>query len=73
LITAAEVGQFTEYESLRSDVKAVDILASYIHADEFHICSCVDVLIEDMPEQKALIAVRSEICCIKTGVIKHSS
>ena len=41
----------------------------YIDADEFHVRSYVDVKIENLPTQKALIDGGSEICCIRSELI----
>ena len=43
----------------------------YIDAEEFHVHSYVDVSIESLPVQKALIDGGSEICCVNSDLIKH--
>ena len=54
-----------------SNAETVDMKALYIDADEFHVRSYVDVLIEDLPVQKALIDGGSEVCCIKADLVRH--
>jgi len=49
----------------------VDQGTPYIDADEFHIRSYVDVDIEGLPKQKALIDGGAEICCINDILISH--
>jgi hypothetical protein len=48
-----------------------DLKPSFIDADEFHVRSYIDVTIEGLPVQKALIDGGSEICCINSEVIRH--
>ena len=45
--------------------------SQYIDADEFHVRSYVDVKIEGLPQQTALIDGGSEICCINETLIQH--
>jgi hypothetical protein len=54
-----------------TDVGCDDLKPSFIDADEFHVRSYIDVTIEGLPVQKALIDGGSEICCINSEVIRH--
>jgi hypothetical protein len=52
-------------KSVGSDDECVDTHQSFINADEFHVRSYIDIIIESLPDQKALIDGGSEICCIE--------
>ena len=43
----------------------------YIDADEFHVRSYVDIKIEGLPQQTALIDGGSEVCCINETLVQH--
>ena len=43
----------------------------YIDADEFHVRSYVNIRIDGLTDQKALIDGGSEICCINSNLIEH--
>jgi hypothetical protein len=58
-------------ENARADTEFVDSRPSFIDADEFHLRSYIELSIECLPVQKALIDGGSEICCINSDVIKH--
>ena len=49
----------------------IDIIQPYIDADEFHERSYVDVIIDKLPNQKALVDGGSQICCINGELIDH--
>ena len=48
-----------------------EAFSPYIDADEFHVRSYVDVNIERLPSQAALIDGGSEICCINETLIQN--
>ena len=43
----------------------------YFDAEDFHVRSYVDVDIEGLPQQKALIDGGSEMCCINDSLVNH--
>ena len=64
----------TAADTMHEPSESVDLLEkpvnSFTDADEFHVRSYVDVNIEHLPKQKALIDVGSEICCINSELIR---
>ena len=58
-------------ESTLNDKIDVGLYKPYIDADEFQVRSYVDVNIEGLPQQKALIDGGSEICCISDSLVNH--
>jgi hypothetical protein len=69
-VSRIEVGESTDIANNKSVSSLDESMASYIiDADEFHVRSYVDVKIDGLPEQKALIDGGSEICCIKADLV----
>ena len=60
-----------ETDENNSAQNTFDVVSSCIDADEFHIRSYVDIAIEGLPRQTALIDGGSEICCISETLIQQ--
>jgi hypothetical protein len=72
--TALSVLGTAAVDTMNEPSESVDLLDKpvnlFIEADEFHVRSYVDVNIEHLPKQKALINGGSEICCINSELIR---
>jgi len=64
------VGDTQQSEEVQADSTFFGC-SQYIDADEFHVRSYVDVNIEGLPQQTALIDGGSEICCINETLVQH--
>ena len=49
----------------------IEYIQQYIDADEFHERSYVDVVVDKLPKQKALVDGGSQICCINRELVEH--
>jgi len=49
----------------------IEFIQQYIDADEFHERSSVDVDIDNLSKQKALVGGGSQICCINRELVEH--
>jgi len=60
--------EFHEHNSAQNTFESGN---QYIDGDEFYVRSCVDIAIEGLPRQTALIDGNSKICCISEALIQH--
>ena len=61
----------TETSTQYAASEKIEFIQQYIDADEFHERSYVDVVVDKLPKQKALVDGGSQICCINRELVEH--